>query len=90
MYHLDGTDLVLTHYCTLGNQPRLRAEPDGDVNTIVFKFVGGTNIKSKDDHYMNQAIFKLGDKDHFKSAWASCKEGKECHKVEFDLVRRQK
>src|SRR5262245_32281969 len=30
MYHLDGEDLVLTHYCMLGNQPRLRAEPGGD------------------------------------------------------------
>ena len=24
MYHLDGADLVLTHYCMLGNQPRMR------------------------------------------------------------------
>ena len=24
MYHLDGDDLILTHYCTFGNQPRMR------------------------------------------------------------------
>lgn len=24
MYHLDGPDLVLTHYCDFGNQPRMR------------------------------------------------------------------
>src|SRR5262249_25095171 len=34
MYHLDGADLILTHYCMLGNQPRLRAEPGTDVNKI--------------------------------------------------------
>src|SRR5262249_17717977 len=48
LYHLDGDDLVLTHYCSLGNQPRLRAEPGKDVNTIVFTFVSATNLKSKD------------------------------------------
>ena len=26
IYHLDGDDLILTHYCTFGNQPRMRAE----------------------------------------------------------------
>src|SRR5258708_38140236 len=46
MYHLDGADLVLTHYCMLRNQPRMRAEPDSDVNKIVFKFIGGANLKS--------------------------------------------
>src|SRR6516162_4262898 len=37
MYHRDGADLILTHYCALGNQPRLRAEPGEDINKIVFK-----------------------------------------------------
>src|SRR5262245_51156677 len=26
MYHQEGPDLILTHYCILGNQPRMRAE----------------------------------------------------------------
>src|SRR3954463_13673328 len=28
LYHLDGTDLVMTHYCALGNQPRMKADPN--------------------------------------------------------------
>ena len=28
VYHLDGSDLVMTHYCMLGNQPRMRAAKD--------------------------------------------------------------
>jgi hypothetical protein len=90
MYHLDGDDLVLTHYCALGNQPRLRAEPGKNVNKIVFKFVSSTNLKSKDDHHINGATLTLVDKDHFKAEWVSCKEGKTCHKVNLDLVRKQK
>jgi hypothetical protein len=88
MYHLDGDDLVLTHYCSMGNQPRLRAEPGPDVNKIVFTFVGGTNLKSKDDHHINGATLTLGGKDRFQAEWVSCKDGKPCHQIRFDLVRK--
>jgi len=49
MYHLDGDNLVLTHYCKLGNQPRMRAEPAKEANKIEFKHIGGTNLKSEDE-----------------------------------------
>jgi hypothetical protein len=90
MYHLDGADLVLTHYCMLGNQPRLRAEPGSNVNKIAFKLTGATNLKSKEDHHMNQATITIESKDRFKAVWTSCKEGKPCHEVTLDLVRKQK
>jgi hypothetical protein len=89
MYHLDGADLVLTHYCCLGNQPRLRAEPGTEVNKIVFKFVGASNLKSEDDPHINGATFTLDGKDHFKAEWVACKGGKACHQVNLDLVRKR-
>jgi len=88
MFHLDGSDLILTHYCALGNQPRMRAEPGNDANKIVFKFFDGTNLKSPDAQHMHQATFVLQDKDHFKTEWVSCQEGKPCHQVGFELVRK--
>ena len=30
MYHMDGADLMLTHYCAAGNQPRMKLEPSAD------------------------------------------------------------
>ena len=33
VYHADGPDLVLTHYCMEGNQPRMRAR-DGTVLVV--------------------------------------------------------
>src|SRR5262245_4633797 len=27
LYTVDGADLVMTHYCMLGNQPRMKANP---------------------------------------------------------------
>src|SRR6201988_5406854 len=34
VYCVDGPDLVMTHYCVLGNQPRLKADPKSPANQI--------------------------------------------------------
>jgi hypothetical protein len=90
MYHLDGPDLILTHYCTLGNQPRMRAEPGKDPNQLVFKFVSAGNLKSDGAMHMREANFTFIDNDHFKNEWTACENGKPCHKANFDLVRKAK
>lgn len=89
MYYLDGPDLVLTHYCILGNQPRMRAEPGSDVNRLAFEFTGGGNLKSEDENHMHQATLTILGKDHFQSDWVACENGKPCHEAHFDLVRKQ-
>ena len=33
VYTVDGSDLVMTHYCVLGNQPKLKANPKSAANT---------------------------------------------------------
>jgi hypothetical protein len=88
MYYLNGADLMLTHYCRLGNQPRMRAEPGEDAHRLAFKFVDGTNLKSTAEHHMHEATLTIADADHFKAEWASCKDGKTCHQVSFNLVRK--
>ena len=90
MYHLDGADLVLTHYCDFGNQPRMRAEPSENVEKIVFKFIGATNLKSDDEQHMDQATLAFDGKDHFQTEWVACKDGKACYKHLVDLVRKRK
>ena len=62
----------------------------GDARRIVFTFTGAGNLPSDKDHHMHQAALAIVSKDHFKAEWVSNKEGKACHKVEFDLVRKQK
>src|SRR5262245_37313836 len=32
VYTVDGLDLVMTHYCVLGNQPRMKADPKSPAN----------------------------------------------------------
>ena len=38
IYTADGPDLVMTHYCVLGNQPRMKADPKSPANKISFQF----------------------------------------------------
>lgn len=90
MYHLDGNDLVLTHYCTLGNQPRLKAEPGDDVRNIVFKFAGGTNLQSNSDLHIDHATLTLVDKDRLRAHWTACKDGAACHDVTMELARKSR
>src|SRR5438105_13534742 len=75
VYHMDGKDLVLTHYCMLGNQPRLQADDPNDAKKLSFKSVGGTNMKLEDMH-MGRAIITFVDADHFEANWCGCVGGK--------------
>src|SRR2546423_9204119 len=62
IYTVDGPDLVMTHYCVLGNQPRMKAEPISSSNRIVFRFAGGTNLNPAKDKHMHEAILTfVGD-----------------------------
>ena len=43
VYTADGSDVVLTHYCMEGNQPRMRAKSPSAAR-VAFTFDGGANI----------------------------------------------
>jgi hypothetical protein len=90
VYHMDGKDLVLTHYCILGNQPRLKAERTDDPKKLSFKFVGGANIDAAKSNHMHDALITLVDDNHIKTEWTRCEEGKACETHGFDLVRKTK
>ncbi len=77
VYHLDGADLRMTHYCGAQNQPRLRARTiDLAKGILDFDFVDATNLRSPDaphvygvemrlltfDHIALSFLFAAGDK----------------------------
>lgn len=78
MYHLDGNDLVMTHYCALGNQPRMKADPQSPTNQIHFVFAGGTNFDPAKDKHMHEGTVTFFDDDHIE--WSGCawEGGKPC------------
>src|SRR5437016_9174151 len=64
VYTVDGADLIMTHYCVLGNQPRMKADPKSSANQIVWRFAGGTNLDPKKDKHMHEATLTIVDADH--------------------------
>ena len=87
MYHLDGSDLVLTHYCMEGNQPRMRARETRGPR-FDFAYDGGTNIDPKRDRHMHSATFDLVGKDEIRSEWSELAEGKPSFVARMHLVRK--
>jgi hypothetical protein len=87
MYHRDGTGLVATHYCSLGNQPRMRA-PVADAKTIRFRFADITNLAKPGDGHIRDLTVTFQDKDHFTQEWTSVANGKE-HVETFQWTRKR-
>ena len=89
MYHADGKALALTHFCSMGNQPRMRAKPyhDGDT-TMSFFFVNATNLSKQADAHMRQVTFTFKDRDHVVQTWIMSEDGKETPTAfKFERVR---
>ena len=87
VYHADGADLVLTHYCMEGNQPRMRARnPSG--SRFDFKFDGGTNVDPRKDRHMNSASFELVGADEIRTVWTELADDKPVLVVKSHLLRK--
>ena len=88
MIHLDGPDrLLLTHYCAVGNQPRMQASPSSEDKVITFNYLDATNLASPDAGHMQKMILTVLDENHHTEEWVFVDHGKE-HKVMFELRRK--
>jgi hypothetical protein len=89
MIHLDGPNrLLLTHYCGVGNQPRMAATVSPDGKTYTFSFFDGTNLASPDAGHMQRVVFTINDANHHTEDWTfNAGPGKEMKEF-FDLQRK--
>jgi hypothetical protein len=88
MYVRDGDDLVLTHYCALGNQPRMKAQAGADAAKIEFAYASGGNMKSRDEQHMDSLLLTLTDATHLRHDWAMWKDGKVVQTISFDWTKK--
>ena len=87
MVNLDRDRLLLTHYCSAGNQPRMKASASPDGKTITFDFVDATNLASPADDHMQRVTFFFTDPNHHAEEWVFSKDGKE-FRERFELERK--
>jgi len=86
VYHADGDDVVLTHFCMEGNQPRMRAHaPRG--KRFDFAYDGGTNIDPTKDRHMHSATLELVRADEIRGEWTELEAGAPVFVARTHLVR---
>ena len=88
VYHLDGDYLMMTHYCSAGNQPRMRADATSTPKDIKFTFIDVTNLPSPDAGRMQAHSIVWKDADHVTQYWVWREKGKE--RTETFELQRQK
>ena len=78
VYHLDGADLRMTHFCGTQNQPRLKAERiDLGHGLIDFGFVDITNLKKPDAPHVHGLEIRFIDSNHVTVTFLFQSGGKE-------------
>ncbi|MEZ6190715.1 MAG: hypothetical protein R3C45_05420 [Phycisphaerales bacterium] len=88
VFYMQGDQLALTHYCMLGNQPTMAAQPDNDPDTLSFDFTGGTNIETGNEFHMRKLEYTFIDPDHITATWTSYVQGEPSACAVIDLKRK--
>jgi len=88
MFHLDGSDLLATHYCAAHNQPRFRFVPSPGPNVVAFEFKDATNLSSPAAPHMVSVKFILLDPNHHVEEWTFLANG-QTNTRRFDFQRKQ-
>ena len=77
LYSLDGDHLLITHYCSGGNQPSMRTGPIMELNgSLSFKVFQVTGMKTADEEHMTALVLTMPDKDHLTQEWTYQGKGK--------------
>lgn len=88
-YHLDKDTLLLTHYCGVGNQPRMRVKTVANGGRqISFEMYDITNLKSPDAYRSTTLDVQFRDDGTVELAYGGWSAGHGVQKQTFHLLRR--
>lgn len=59
MYHLNNENLMATHYCPQGNQPRLQLAKDSTIKDLRFEFFDATNLDDLANSHQHSLGFEF-------------------------------
>jgi hypothetical protein len=89
VYHLDGDDLRMTHYCAIGNQPRVKLDrAKSTPDHLIFVFDGGTNLDPLKDHHIHGVTITFHKDGKVDSTWEGYDGGKAAGTTTFALTRQ--
>ena len=77
MYSLEGDRILVTHYCSAGNQPTMQTAPFPAPNgKLDFTFLRLAGAKSPDEGHMVSLSVSMPDKNHLNQIWTFDDHGK--------------
>ena len=77
MYSLDQGRMVVTHYCSAGNQPTMQTDPVmAAAGKYEFHFVRVAGTRKPDEGHMVGLTLILPDKNHLTQIWTFAENGK--------------
>jgi hypothetical protein len=89
VYHLDGEDLRMTHYCAAGNQPRVKLDRvNSKPDELIFVFDGGSNLDPEKDMHIHGVKITFHEDGKVTSAWEGYAGGKKAMTTTFKLTRQ--
>ena len=86
--HMDGDELLFTHYCAAQNAPVMKFEKSDKPGEIKFVFNGGTNFDPQVDVHAHEGTFQVKDKDTVGSSFVTWAGGKPQPMLEGVMVRK--
>jgi hypothetical protein len=87
VYHMDGDDVRMTHYCSAQNQPRMKAAAvSPDARVVSFEFVDATNLARPTDGHMQNLEITFKDRNHIAQKWTWRENGRTTDNT-FTLTR---
>lgn len=85
MLYLDGERLMLTHYCDVGNRPRMAGKISPDGKTVAFEVLDISGSTQRG--HMADTVFTIVDANHHIEEWTSHFPGGKPMTGRFDLHR---
>ena len=74
VYYLDSGRLMMDHYCSLGNQPRMVAV-SGPTNEIPFSLLSVSNMADENDLHISSHSVEFDGPDELTVRWGATQDG---------------
>lgn len=88
VYHRDGAGVAMTHYCSLGNRPRMVARSFAG-RSAEFECAEGSELDAAGAKHVHRGRFVFHGEDEFESSWVLHDQGEPVWNAEFHVVRRR-
>ena len=89
IFHMDGGELLQTHYCALMNAPVLRFEQSDTPGELKFVFNGGTNFDADVDAHYHEGSIQIRDKDTIERSFVVFANGETSRDIQ-SVIKRAK